>query len=75
MTELELDARQKSSSMSDIQEHRQAAINEFVGGASQSAMQSSVVDMTRDMAFMLARDADGIIVENFTPSNRGPELT
>ena len=38
-------------------------------------MQASVVDVTRDRAFMLAKDADGIVVENLTPGNQGTDVT
>jgi len=38
-------------------------INEFV---SQSAMQTSVVDVERDKSFLLATNADTIVVENHT---------
>ena len=54
--------RQNSGTSNPAQ--RQAVIDEFV---CQSAMQTSVVDVTRDKAFQLARDQDSIVVENYTP--------
>ena len=65
----------ESLNLGGMQEHRRSAIDEFRSAASQSMMQASVVDVTRDRAFMLAKDADGIVVENLTPGNQGTDVT